>query len=98
MYFLSLIKIFDCPVLLFVFSSFFLSLSTINYLIINIKCDEIDTQAIKKAFNSEIYFQIREEDDLPKIICETCQTKLESCREFFEQIYNATVKLLSILR
>ena len=26
------------------------------------------------------------------------QGKLEFCRQFFEQIYNATVKLLSILR
>jgi len=43
-------------------------------------------------------FQIRSDDDLPKGICGGCQGKLEYCRQFFEQIYNATVKLLSVLR
>ncbi|XP_023320079.1 zinc finger and SCAN domain-containing protein 2 [Eurytemora carolleeae] len=41
---------------------------------------------------------IRADDDLPKGMCTLCQGKLEFCRQFFEQIYNTTVKLLSILR
>ena len=45
-----------------------------------------------------LYFQIQEGDELPKLVCDECQDKLEHCRQFFEQIHNATVKLLTILR
>ena len=45
-----------------------------------------------------IYFQIAEGDKLTKDVCTLCQNKLEFCRQYFEQIYNAHVKLLSLLR
>ena len=31
-------------------------------------------------------------------MCELCQSKLEFCRQYFEQIYNSHVKLLGLLR
>ena len=43
-------------------------------------------------------FQITEGDKLTKDVCDFCQNKLELCRQYFEQIYNAHVKLLSLLR
>ena len=39
-----------------------------------------------------------EGDSLTKDVCGLCQNKLEFCRQYFEQIYNAHVKLLGILR
>jgi len=41
---------------------------------------------------------ISETDSLTKDVCSLCQNKLEFCRQYFEQIYNAHVKLLGILR
>ena len=41
---------------------------------------------------------ISESDSLGKDVCSLCQNKLEFCRQYFEQIYNAHVKLLGILR
>ena len=35
---------------------------------------------------------------MTKDVCDFCQNKLEFCRQYFEQIYNAHVKLLSLLR
>ena len=42
--------------------------------------------------------QICEGDKLTKDVCELCQNKLEFCRQYFEQIFNAHLKLLSLLR
>ena len=42
--------------------------------------------------------QISEQDKLSKDVCELCESKLELTRQFFEQIYAAHVKLLSLLR
>ena len=35
---------------------------------------------------------------MTKDVCGLCQNKLEFCRQYFEQIYNAHVKLLGFLR
>ena len=45
-----------------------------------------------------IFLQISEQDKLSKDVCELCESKLELTRQFFEQIYAAHVKLLSLLR
>ena len=45
-----------------------------------------------------LLLQITEGDKLTKDVCDFCQNKLELCRQYFEQIYNAHVKLLSLLR
>ena len=53
---------------------------------------------LKRYFLNILLLQITEGDKLTKDVCDFCQNKLELCRQYFEQIYNAHVKLLSLLR
>jgi len=53
---------------------------------------------LPEKINKCLPIVISEHDSLTKDVCSLCQNKLEFCRQYFEQIYNAHVKLLGILR
>lgn len=41
-------------------------------------------------------FQIRKDDNLPKIICDNCSTKISDIYEYYNRAKNAEKELLSI--